>query len=74
MKHGFQVCGGVGRRARHRYLFLIMASVYSLSSGAQSGYANLVRRIAPSVVTVLVEERSQGAAQHARRPGRGEDG
>jgi len=65
MKHSFQVCGGVGRRARHRYLFLIMASVYSLSSGAQSGYANLVRRIAPSVVTVLVEERSQGAAQHA---------
>jgi serine protease Do len=42
-----------------------LAPAYSLSSAAQSGYADLVRRIAPSVVTVLVEEQSQGAAQHA---------
>jgi serine protease Do len=42
-----------------------MASVHSSSSAAQSGYADLVRRIAPSVVTVLVEERGEGAAQHA---------
>src|SRR5580698_5125980 len=42
-----------------------MASVHSLNSAAQSGYADLVRRIAPSVVTVLVEERGEGAAQHA---------
>jgi serine protease Do len=44
---------------------LALASVYPLSSAAQSGYADLVRRIAPSVVTVLVEERGPGAAQHA---------
>jgi serine protease Do len=44
---------------------LAIASVYSLGSAAQSGYADLVRRIAPSVVTVLVEERGEGAAQHA---------
>jgi serine protease Do len=43
----------------------VLASVYSLSSTAQSGYADLVRRIAPSVVTILVEEQSQGAAQRA---------
>jgi serine protease Do len=42
-----------------------MAAAHSLSSAAQSGYADLVRRIAPSVVTVLVEERGEGAAQHA---------
>lgn len=32
---------------------------------AQSGYAELVRRVAPSVVTVLVEEQGQGAGQRA---------
>src|SRR5580658_7002785 len=47
------------------FVSLAMASVYTLSTAAQAGYADLVRRIAPSVVTVLVEERSQGAAQHA---------
>ncbi len=41
------------------------AFAYSMSSTAQAGYAELVRRIAPSVVTVLVEERTQGAAQRA---------
>ena len=59
-----------GMRVRHgftqyRHLLLVIASMYSLSSAAQSGYANLVRRVAPSVVTVLVEERGQGAAQRA---------
>jgi serine protease Do len=44
---------------------LTMAAAYPSSSAAQAGYADLVRRIAPSVVTVLVEERSRGAAQHA---------
>jgi serine protease Do len=44
---------------------LAIAAVYSVGSAAQSGYADLVRRIAPSVVTVLVEERGEGAAQHA---------
>jgi serine protease Do len=42
-----------------------LAAAHSLASSAQSGYAQLVRRIAPSVVTVLVEEQDQGAAQHA---------
>jgi serine protease Do len=32
---------------------------------AQSAYAQLVRRVSPSVVTVLVEERSEGAGQRA---------
>jgi serine protease Do len=55
------------RPFRHlpRSAFLALAAAYSLGSAAQSGYADLVRRIAPSVVTILVEERSQGAAQHA---------
>jgi serine protease Do len=52
-----------------RYLLIavsfVLATVHSLSSVAQTGYADLVRRIAPSVVTVLVEERGEGAAQHA---------
>ncbi len=39
--------------------------MYSSGSAAQAGYAALVRSVAPSVVTVLVEERGQGAAQHA---------
>jgi serine protease Do len=34
-------------------------------AGAQSGYAELVRRVSPSVVTVLVEEQSQGAGERA---------
>jgi serine protease Do len=44
---------------------LALAPAYSFGSSAQPGYADLVRRIAPSVVTVLVEEHSQDAAQHA---------
>jgi serine protease Do len=42
-----------------------VASVYSLNAQAQSGYASLVRNVAPSVVTILVEEQTQGAAQRA---------
>jgi serine protease Do len=55
------------RQFRHVLLSasFVLASVYSLSSTAQSGYAGLVRRIAPSVVTILVEEQRQGAAQRA---------
>jgi serine protease Do len=56
-------------RRRFHYLLmslgLALACVHSVNSAAQSGYADLVRRIAPSVVTVLVEERGPGAAQHA---------
>ena len=52
---------------RHLLLsaFLAIAAGYSSGIAAQAGYAELVRRIAPSVVTILVEERRQGAAQHA---------
>lgn len=38
---------------------------HSANVAAQSGYAELVRRVAPSVVTVLVEEQGQGAGQRA---------
>ena len=37
----------------------------SAMAHAQSAYAQLVRRVSPSVVTVLVEERSEGAGQRA---------
>jgi serine protease Do len=55
------------RQFRHFLIVvaLALASGYSLTSAAQSGYADLVRRVAPSVVTVLVEEQGQGAAQRA---------
>jgi hypothetical protein len=43
--------------------FLVAGSVDSSSSIAQSAYAELVRRAAPSVVTVLAEEQGQGAAR-----------
>jgi serine protease Do len=45
--------------------FLIGVIVHSTSTGAQSGYAELVRRVAPSVVTVLVEEQGKSAGQRA---------
>src|ERR1700733_4881805 len=48
-----------------RYLSLAVLSGYSLAGVAQPGYADLVRRVAPSVVTVLAEEQGQGAAQRA---------
>src|ERR1017187_6674457 len=38
---------------------------HSAGSAAQSGYAELVRRVAPSVVTVLVEEQGKSAGQRA---------
>jgi serine protease Do len=43
---------------------------YSASGVAQTGYAALVRRVAPSVVTVLVEEQSEGAGQRAAEQAR----
>jgi|HubBroStandDraft_1064217.scaffolds.fasta_scaffold03181_3 serine protease Do len=39
--------------------------VHSVSSAAPAGYAQLVRQVAPSVVTVLVEEQGEDAAQRA---------
>ena len=55
------------RQFRHLLIYasLVVLSGHSLSSAAQSGYADLVRRVAPSVVTVLVEEQGQGAARRA---------
>jgi serine protease Do len=46
-------------------VLLLAISAHCSSSIAQSGYAELVRRAAPSVVTVLAEEQGQGAAQRA---------
>lgn len=55
------------RQLRHFLTFVsvVVVSGYSLTSAAQPGYADLVRRVTPSVVTVLVEEQGQGAAQRA---------
>lgn len=39
--------------------------IYPTAAGANGGYAVLVRQAAPSVVTVLVEERGEGAGQRA---------
>ena len=36
-----------------------------IAHAANSGYAELVRQVGPSVVTVLVEEKRESAAQHA---------
>ncbi len=57
----------VMRQLRQLLILVAVALVsgYPLTSAAQSGYADLVRRVTPSVVTVLVEEQAQGAAQHA---------
>jgi serine protease Do len=43
---------------------LVMFAVSARSAG-QSGYAQLVRQVAPSVVTVLVEEQAPAAGQRA---------
>jgi serine protease Do len=42
---------------------LVLSPAYGGASG--SGYAELVRQVAPSVVTVLVEEKREGAGQRA---------
>ena len=44
---------------------LVVLTFHAADGAAQSGYAALVRRVAPSVVTVLVEEQGEGAAQRA---------
>jgi serine protease Do len=44
---------------------LIGLLAYCADSAAQSGYAGLVRRVAPSVVTVLVAEQSEDAGHRA---------
>jgi serine protease Do len=52
----------------------LSAALYSAPSGADpSGYASLVRRVASSVVTVLVEEAPVGAGQRAAAQARARD-
>src|ERR1700744_946359 len=60
-----------GRRARNRVsisallaLPLVLSTAYG-GAAAGTGYAELVRQVAPSVVTVLVEEKREGAGQRA---------
>jgi serine protease Do len=49
-------------------------ALYCAPSGADpSGYASLVRRVAPSVVTILVEEAPVGAGQRAAAQARARD-
>ncbi len=57
---------GVPRRIV-RFAALLVAGALALASacGAPAGYAPLVRRVAPSVVTVLVEEERVSAADRA---------
>ena len=59
-----------GRYARSRLPFaalLVLPLVLSPAHGGTTGggYAELVRQVAPSVVTVLVEEKREGAGQRA---------
>src|SRR6201996_306241 len=60
-----------GRRARNRgsisallALPLVLSTAYG-GAAAGTGYAELVRQVGPSVVTVLVEEKREGAGQRA---------
>ncbi len=57
------------QKARRLYPVAIIGAglvLFSVSArGATAGYAQLVRQVAPSVVTVLVEEQAQGAGQRA---------
>lgn len=46
-------------------LFVTCLLVLPLARAATSGYAELVRQVGPSVVTVLVAEKPEGAAQRA---------
>ena len=65
-----QFKGSVARRMRligmaAAFAVVLAMLVRSSSSAAEAGYADLVRRASPSVVTVLVEEQGQGAGQRA---------
>jgi serine protease Do len=52
-----------GRILNLAFLFLLLLSLPAYSQS--SGYAELVHRVAPSVVTVIVKEKREGAAQRA---------
>jgi len=43
----------------------IVLSVHALAGATNGGYGALVRKVAPSVVTILVEERGEGAGERA---------
>jgi serine protease Do len=53
--------------AREALLIALLACllVRPATGAATGGYAELVRQVGPSVVTVLVEEKREGAAQEA---------
>lgn len=60
----------VSAKARAGRAAVVVASaallcVYSAARAADRGYAELVRQVTPSVVTVLVEEQREGAGQRA---------
>src|ERR1700728_3059370 len=57
-------------RARAQGLMPLLAALFPLlacaaGDGVPTGYASLVKQVAPSVVTVIVEERSVGAGERA---------
>ena len=54
----------LARRMTALPLLLAFATAYGGPSPG-GGYADLVRQVAPSVVTVLVEEKREGAGQRA---------
>jgi serine protease Do len=66
-----RTCAPEHRRGLGLVLVLVLATALAAfasihpASAAPGGYAALVRQVAPSVVTVLVEERREGAAQRA---------
>lgn len=47
------------------FVVLLLVLILPGVGTARNGYAELVRRVAPSVVTILVEENREGAAQRA---------
>jgi serine protease Do len=53
------------RRAELRALLVALLWVHAAAHAADGGYAQLVRQVSPSVVTVLVEEQREGAGQRA---------
>ncbi len=55
----------MGCRFAASMLALIMPLAALAGSGGTEGYAALIRRVAPSVVTVLVEEKRVSAGQRA---------
>ena len=55
----------MGRQFAASLIALVMPLAALAGGGGTEGYAALVRRVAPSVVTVLVEEKRVSAGQRA---------